>query len=91
MRSPEDDEGISLEHLPLADFGAAIARGDLHDAKSIAALAMAQHYLATHPGIDLATEAQGTQSRDKRREGILLSRSPRFSVPSVPPWFTFNL
>jgi ADP-ribose pyrophosphatase len=47
--SPEDDEGITLEHLPLADAGAAVARGDLQDAKSIAALAMAQHYLAAHP------------------------------------------
>jgi ADP-ribose pyrophosphatase len=47
--SPEDDEGITLEHLPLADAGAAVARGDLQDAKSIAALAMAQHYLATYP------------------------------------------
>lgn len=47
--NPEDDEGITLEYLPLADAPAAIARGDLHDAKSIAALAMAQHYLATHP------------------------------------------
>ncbi len=46
--TPEDDEGITLDYLPLADAPAAIARGDLHDAKSIAALAMAQHYLATH-------------------------------------------
>lgn len=47
--TPEDDEGITLDYLPLADTPAAIARGDLHDAKSIAALAMAQHYLTTHP------------------------------------------
>src|SRR5947209_14679647 len=45
----EEDEGITLEYLPLADAGVAVARGDFHDAKSIAALAMAQHYLATHP------------------------------------------
>jgi ADP-ribose pyrophosphatase len=48
--TPEDDEGITLEHLPLADAPAAIARGDLPDAKSIAALCMAQHYLDRHPG-----------------------------------------
>lgn len=48
--TPEDDEGITLEHLPLADAAIAVARGDLQDAKSIAALAMAQHYLVTHPG-----------------------------------------
>jgi len=47
--TPEDDEGITLEHLTLADAPAAIARGDLHDAKSIAALFMTQHYLDTHP------------------------------------------
>ncbi len=47
--TPEDDEGITLEHLTLADAPAAIARGDLHDAKSIAALFMAQHYLNIHP------------------------------------------
>jgi len=47
--TPEDDEGITLAHFALADAPAAIARGDLHDAKSIAALFMAQHYLATHP------------------------------------------
>ncbi len=47
--TPEEDEGITLEYLPLADAAAAVARGDLHDAKSIAALAMAQHYLATYP------------------------------------------
>ena len=47
--TPEEDEGITLEHLALADAPAAIARGDLHDAKSIAALFMAQQYLATHP------------------------------------------
>ncbi len=47
--TPEDDEGITLEHLMLADAPTAIARGDLHDAKSIAALFMAQHYLDTHP------------------------------------------
>ncbi len=47
--TPEDDEGITLEHLALADAPAAIARGDLYDAKSIAALFMAQHYLDTHP------------------------------------------
>ena len=46
---PEEDEGITLEHLPLAETNAAIARGAIHDAKTIAALAMAQHYLATHP------------------------------------------
>ena len=46
---PEEDEGITLEHLSLADTTAAIARGAIHDAKSIAALAMAQYYLATHP------------------------------------------
>jgi ADP-ribose pyrophosphatase len=44
---PEEDEGITLEYLSLTDAFAAIARGDIHDAKSIAALAMAQHYLAT--------------------------------------------
>lgn len=43
--TPEDDEGITLAHLPLADLPAAIARGDIRDAKSIAAVAMAQHYL----------------------------------------------
>ncbi len=48
--TPEDDEGITLEHLALADAPAGIARGDLHDAKSIAALFMAQHYLDRHPG-----------------------------------------
>lgn len=48
--APEEDEGITLDYLPLADAPAAVARGDLHDAKSIAALAMAQHYLATHSG-----------------------------------------
>ncbi len=46
--TPEDDEGIALTRLPLADIPAAIARGDLRDAKSIAAVAMTQHYLATH-------------------------------------------
>lgn len=44
---PEDDEGITLTRLPLADLPAAIARGDIRDAKSIAAVAMTQHYLAT--------------------------------------------
>lgn len=48
--TPEDDEGITIEYLPLADAPAAIACGDLPDAKSIAALCMAQHYLDTHPG-----------------------------------------
>lgn len=47
--TPEEDEGITLDYLPLADAPTAIARGDFRDAKSIAALAMAQHYLATHP------------------------------------------
>ena len=46
---PEEDEGITLEHLPLGETAAVIARGAIHDAKTIAALAMAQHYLATHP------------------------------------------
>lgn len=47
--TPEDDEGISLERFPLDDLPAMIARGEIQDAKSIAVLAMAQHYLSTHP------------------------------------------
>jgi ADP-ribose pyrophosphatase len=46
---PEEDEGITLEPLPLAETAAVIARGDIHDAKTIAALAMARQYLDTHP------------------------------------------
>lgn len=49
--TPEDDEGITLEYLALADAPAAIARGALPDAKSIAALFMAQHFVTTHPGL----------------------------------------
>ncbi len=47
--SPEEDEGISLAYLPLGDAPAAVARGDFQDAKSIAAFAMARHYLDLHP------------------------------------------
>ncbi len=48
--TPEEDEGITLVSLPLTDLPAIIARGEIHDAKSIAAIAMSQHYLSTHPG-----------------------------------------
>lgn len=47
--TPEEDEGITLVSLPLTDLPAIVARGEIHDAKSIAAIAMAQHYLSTHP------------------------------------------
>jgi len=51
--TPEEDEGIALVSLPLADLPVMIARGEIRDAKSIAAIAMTQHYLATHPDLSL--------------------------------------
>ena len=52
--TPEEDEGITLLSFPLAELPAMIARGEIRDAKTIAAIAMAQQYLATHP--DIAAE-----------------------------------
>jgi ADP-ribose pyrophosphatase len=42
----EEEEDMTIEHFPLADFGRLIAAGEILDAKTIIGLALAEKYLA---------------------------------------------
>ena len=43
---PDDDEDISVERIPLINAAQLVQRGDIQDAKTIAALSMASAQMA---------------------------------------------
>lgn len=47
--TPDDDEFLSVERLPVATVEHMIRRGELHDAKTMLAFWMAYPYLRPHP------------------------------------------